>query len=148
MFKPVLFFLYLGGDFQLLFCTWMKISYVGTLVPHLSRQAVWKLFEPPPHHIQMRLHHTGVWPCLSLKNSETSVQTVVACLIARLSWLHIRYQPPPPPPPSHNDGKQPYVVTVLAASAMLKHWWGCSPCKCWSHIYGRPDLSSIQLLMF
>ena len=36
--------------------------------------------------------------------------------------------------------KQPYVVTVLAASARLKHWWGCNPFKCWSHVHARPDL--------
>ena len=36
--------------------------------------------------------------------------------------------------------KQPYVVTVLAASARLNHWWGYNPFKCWSHIYARPDI--------
>ena len=36
--------------------------------------------------------------------------------------------------------KQPFVVTVLATSARLNHWWGCNPFKCWSHLYVRPDL--------
>ena len=31
--------------------------------------------------------------------------------------------------------KQPHIITVLAASARLKHWWGCYPFKYWSRLY-------------
>ena len=66
---------------------------------HLSRLCS-NTFNPKPQHIQMRLHHLGVWSYLSYEDTSTSIQTVAACFISLNCTFDWRHQPFP----SHRGG--------------------------------------------
>ena len=98
---------------------------LGTLVSHLSRQAVWK-----PNLTSVSKTHRLRIGCRSLFNRQSPVAAHSPYAIS---------------PPCHarvdaTIAKEPHVVTVLAASARLKHWRRCHPLKCWSRFYAGSDL--------
>ena len=136
MFKAVLFFfLYLGDDLQILFLTWINISYVGALVPLYGNYLNTHLTISKSGFIILGFDLTSVsstcrlwYSSLVYRQALLSPHSLNAINLHR----HIMAET--------SVVKQPYVVTVLAASARLNHWWGCNPFKWWSHIYARPDL--------